>query len=203
VKEYFRTSEAAKFLNVTSATIVNWINSGKLPAYATAGGHYRISRKDLIKFMEKNDILIPNELQSNKYKVLIVDDERNVVESVIEILKDTGINIEIEVAYDGFEAGTKLLEFLPDLVILDAKMPGANGDVVVKKIRESEKLKHIKTLVFTGYPDIGATLLRLGADKMIEKSTHEANVDNLQKEVIRLLDIKYHKVVKPTKETRA
>jgi excisionase family DNA binding protein len=194
MKEWFKPTEIAKFFSVNRATVVNWVNSGKLVAYETVGGHYRVMRKDIIDFARKRTLPLPDEFKSAKYRILIVDDEKNVVKSVKMVLEGMGIDLEIETAYDGFEGGMKVSQFLPHLVILDAIMPGADGDRVVRLIRGNEALKDIKILIFTGYPGEGRKLLELGADKVIEKTSPEANPGPFRKEVSKLLEIKYMKV---------
>ena len=54
--KYLTTTQAVKFCNVTRFTIINWVKSGKLKSDETAGGHRRILKEDLIKFIEDNKI---------------------------------------------------------------------------------------------------------------------------------------------------
>ena len=81
----------------------------------TAGGHYRIMRHDLVNFIKKKGRPVPDELKSSetKYRILIVDDEKNIIESVRLMLEDMGIDLEIEGASDGLEAGIKLIARKP------------------------------------------------------------------------------------------
>ncbi|MBW2091859.1 MAG: helix-turn-helix domain-containing protein [Deltaproteobacteria bacterium] len=53
--EYFTTHDIALMLNVTRVTVRNWIIKGRLSATTTPGGHRRISRQELIRFMEANN----------------------------------------------------------------------------------------------------------------------------------------------------
>ncbi len=133
---------------------------------------------------------------AKKYKILIVDDEKFIVSLVKEMMENMGIEVRIKTASNGMEAGYRLANFLPQLVILDAIMPGANGDVVCKMIRKNKALKETKILVFTGYPSEGDKLLKLGANKVIIKGSKDSRVDKFQKEVCRLLGIKKRKVAK-------
>ena len=55
MKEYFTTHDIALMLNVTRVTVRNWIIKGRLEATTTPGGHRRISRKELTRFMEDNN----------------------------------------------------------------------------------------------------------------------------------------------------
>lgn len=46
------TGEAARYCYVSQATIINWIKKGKLEAYTTPGGHYRILLSDFVSFLK-------------------------------------------------------------------------------------------------------------------------------------------------------
>ena len=58
-KSVFTTFEAAKLCHVSPLSIINWVNAGRLPAFRTPGGHRRIRREDLVRFMRENGIPIP------------------------------------------------------------------------------------------------------------------------------------------------
>ncbi|MBW2623179.1 MAG: helix-turn-helix domain-containing protein [Deltaproteobacteria bacterium] len=53
--DYFTTHDIALMLNVTRVTVRNWIIKGRLDATTTPGGHRRISRQELVRFMEDNN----------------------------------------------------------------------------------------------------------------------------------------------------
>ncbi|MEM5790469.1 MAG: response regulator [Candidatus Aenigmatarchaeota archaeon] len=82
-----------------------------------------------------------------KKKVMIVDDEENMVELVRAILEKEGF--EIISAYSGKECLEKLKEVKPDLILMDIMMPGITGKETVKKIRENPKTKDIKVIFLT------------------------------------------------------
>lgn len=52
-KEYLTTFQAAKLLSVTPDAVLKWIKSGKLLAYRTPGGHYRIKQSNITKLLEE------------------------------------------------------------------------------------------------------------------------------------------------------
>jgi CheY-like chemotaxis protein len=195
MKEYFKTSEVSKMFDVTNVAVIDWIRKGLLPAYETGGGHYRILGSDLVKFAGKQNRPFPKELVSEKYRILIADDDLDMVKAIKAVLANLGVDIEIEDAYNGFEAGIKTTQFRPHLVILDVIMPGADGSKVCEIIKKNEQLKDTKILVFTGYPLEGEKLLKLGADKVIEKTGPESSPDIFRREVCKLLDVKYTKVI--------
>lgn len=53
-QQYLTTTQAAKICNVTRFTIANWTKKRKLKSSKTAGGHRRILKDDLMRFIEKN-----------------------------------------------------------------------------------------------------------------------------------------------------
>jgi DNA-binding response OmpR family regulator len=66
-------------------------------------------------------------------KVLIVDDEENIVFSLSFLLKKEGF--QIETAYNGNEAIEKYKKFKPDVILLDVMMPQLDGYQTAKKLR--------------------------------------------------------------------
>ena len=55
-RRFFTTSEVANYCAVTNDGVLKWIKSGKLRAFSTPGGHYRVSAEDFRAFLEKYDI---------------------------------------------------------------------------------------------------------------------------------------------------
>lgn len=86
-------------------------------------------------------------MAEEKPQVLVVDDDKKIVELVKLNLEVAGL--KVITAYDGEEALTKLGEPgpAPDLVILDIIMPKINGYEVAKKIRENPALKTIPIIM--------------------------------------------------------
>lgn len=73
------------------------------------------------------------------YKLLVVDDNKDVVETLQRRLTREGY--EVLVAYDGEEALQKVKEADPDIILLDLMMPKLNGFEVLKEVREKFKDK--------------------------------------------------------------
>jgi DNA-binding response OmpR family regulator len=102
-------------------------------------------------------------------RVLIVDDETNIVISVEFLVKQAGY--ELEIAQDGEEALAKVAGFQPDLVLLDVMMPKFNGFEVCRRIRENSAWQDIKIVMLTakGREAEVTKGLALGADAYIIK----------------------------------
>lgn len=80
-------------------------------------------------------------------KILIVDDEPNIVLAVEFLLQREGY--QTEKAFDGLQALELAAEFKPDLVLLDVMMPGMTGFELGQKIREMPLLEHTKIIFLT------------------------------------------------------
>ncbi len=69
-----------------------------------------------------------------KAKILLLEDDANLNETIVEFLEDEGY--EVESTYEGYEAEERLYESKFDLLLLDVNTPGLNGFEVLKGARE-------------------------------------------------------------------
>lgn len=102
-------------------------------------------------------------------KVLIVDDEANIVISLEFLMEQAGYTVDI--ARTGDEALTKIAGFAPDLILLDVMLPGMNGFDICQRIRQTPTWRHIKVVMLTAKGrEVEITKgLALGADAYITK----------------------------------
>jgi excisionase family DNA binding protein len=185
-KSVFTTFETAKLCHVSPLSIINWVNAGRLPAFRTPGGHRRIRREDLIRFMKDNGIPLPDDLRSGsgKPRVLVVDDEASIREVIAEHLTTRGV-YEVSVAADGFEAGRLVATFRPDVVLLDLRMPGVDGFQICRTIKADPETSGTIVIAMTGFysPETEARILECGAvrcfAKPVEPSTLASFIDSV------------------------
>ena len=181
------TGEIGDLCHVHLRTVLQWIHDGKLKAYRTPGNHSRIKVEDFIAFLKQYNMPIPDSLtvRGGGRKVLIVDDDTNMVSSIRRLFKKEP-QFEIEVAYDGFEAGIKLLLFKPDLVILDMKMPGMNGYEVAQKIKRSANCEHTKIIGVSAYFEDADKdrLLEIGVECCFDKPFNSAELVEQAKAIL-------------------
>jgi len=102
-------------------------------------------------------------------RILVVDDEANIVVSLEFLLKRAGF--EVAVASEGDAALAALASFGPQLVLLDVMMPGKSGFEICQAIRELPEGRGIKILMLTakGRASDVSKGLALGADVFIVK----------------------------------
>ena len=101
-------------------------------------------------------------------RVLIVDDEPNIVTSLTFLMKKSGF--ETSVARDGDEALAEVERFRPDLVLLDVMMPKRDGFEVCQKLRASGQTQlKIVLLTAKGREAEVAKGLAIGADAYVTK----------------------------------
>ena len=81
-------------------------------------------------------------------KILVVDDEADVVTYLTTVLKDAGY--ETMEASDGEEAMEQILKNHPDLITLDITMPEMTGVKTYRTLKEDAKLKAIPVIIVTG-----------------------------------------------------
>jgi two-component system alkaline phosphatase synthesis response regulator PhoP len=86
-------------------------------------------------------------MDSENIKILLVDDEPDILELVGYHLKKEGF--QVKTAHNGFEALDIADDFMPHLILLDIMMPEMDGMETCEKIRSSEKLKNVLIVFFT------------------------------------------------------
>jgi excisionase family DNA binding protein len=170
MKDLFTTGEAAVVCKVSQQTIIRCFDTGRLEGFRIPGSKFRrIPRHNLVKFMKENNIPFDG-LESGKKKVLIVDDDAEIVELMADVLIRDG-RFDIKTAASGYDAGIMTQQFLPDLILLDYMLPDVNGNVVCETIRKNPEFESIKIIIVSGVvkQDEIDQLLKSGAEDFIRK----------------------------------
>lgn len=109
-------------------------------------------------------------------RVLIVDDERNIVAALDYLLQRSGY--EVRVASNGDEALREVETFRPDLVLLDVMMPQKSGYDVCRRIRARPEWAGVKILMLSakGHEAEVSKGLSLGADLYVTKPFSNAEL---------------------------
>jgi len=187
MKTVFTTGEAAKICKVSQQTIIRCFDNGQLKGFRVPGSRFRrIPREALYKFMKDNGI--PTDaLESGKRKVLLVDDDADLVDLMTKVLEEDG-RFEVRVAGNGFDAGMMVKEYRPDIIILDVMLPDINGKEVCHRVRADSSLEDVRILCISGLieEDKVHELRLSGADDFMPKPFE---LDALIERMCTLLEI--------------
>ena len=170
IKTVFTTGEAARICKVSQQTIIRCFDNGQLKGFRVPGSKFRrIPREQLFLFMRDNGI--PTDaLETGKRKVLVVDDDPDLVELIVSVLEGDG-RFETKVANNGFEAGMMVKEYHPDLIVLDVMLPDINGKEVCIRVRGDGALENVKIICISGMVerDKIRELKEAGANDFLQK----------------------------------
>jgi len=188
MKDLFTTGEAAEICRISQQTIIRCFDSGRLEGFRVPGSKFRrIPRLSLIKFMKENSIPLDN-IETGKKKILIVDDDAEIIELLVDVLVRDG-RFELKTASSGYEAGMSTQQFRPDLILLDYMLPDINGNVVCQIIRKNPEFENTKIIIISGVvkQDEIDQLLKAGAEDFIKKPF---NIAELTSKVTAVLQMK-------------
>jgi len=118
-------------------------------------------------------------------KVLVVDDEQDVVELIKFILEKDGCTVVI--AGNGQEGLEKVQEEKPELIILDVMMPGIDGYTVNNRLQENEETRNIPVIILTAKGQM-RDLFALGSNIMafMEKPFDPKNLRDKVREILKV-----------------
>lgn len=163
--EWFTVGEAARYLGIASSTFRNWVDAGRVPSYTTPGGHRRVTREALDRLLAPADGNPPMP-DGRKPHVLVIDDQREIRTMLRSCFESEGFEVaEAESVRDGMLAINRRI---PDLLLLDICMPGADGWTMLRMIRAKLDVADLPVVVFSGQDDLRGAEWR-GAQGYVRK----------------------------------
>ena len=177
VKDVLTTGEVAKICNVAPRTVSKWFDSGALHGYRIPGSKdRRIPLNQLIRFMKQHGMPL-NGLMTGQTRIMIVDDEQDIVEVLEKILEDEA-KYEVEVAKGGFAAGITADKFRPHVILIDMHLRDIDGREVCKAVKNNPDLQLTKVIAMSGKmtDDEAKGLTAAGFDGFLRKPFHVRQV---------------------------
>jgi excisionase family DNA binding protein len=176
-ENYITTRDAAVMLGVTVRTIQNWVDSGKLFAKITLGGHRRLLRSEVEALMNQH---LPQPNSSNQkdnqlptlvfdptlisatgpLRVLVVEDSQPLLDLYKLRFSTFNFPHTLFTAEDGIEGLFKIGRYYPQLVLMDLRMPNMNGFQMLRSLQSMPEVTDVKFIVITGLP--AAEILEIG-----------------------------------------
>ncbi len=169
-KEVLTTGEVAKICNVAPRTVSKWFDAGQLKGYRIPGSKdRRIPVAQLIRFMKAHGIPFDG-LAGGATRVLVVDDDAEVVNTLGKLLKEQ-TNYEVRTATDGFKAGMECEKFKPHVLLIDLHVGGGDARHLAEMIRTNDDLQLTRVIAMSGKLTEGqaAGLRSQGFDGFLKK----------------------------------
>jgi excisionase family DNA binding protein len=165
---YLTTGQVADACEVSLVAVKKWIKGGKLKAFRTPGGHFRIAADEFKRF--QTAYRFPSEHEEPP-RILVVDDDPKIVELLLDALRAIRPAPKLEAASNGYEGLLKVGTFRPHLLVLDLRMPELDGFEVCRRIKGDPAIQATKILAITAYPEDDAKekVLQCGADAFLAK----------------------------------
>ena len=176
-KDVLTTGEVARICNVAPRTVSKWFDSGQLTGYRIPGSKdRRIPLNQLIRFMKLHGMPL-NGLLTGFTRVLIVDEEADIVDVLEKILEDEA-RYEVEVARSGFSAGVIAERFRPHVILLDVHLNDVDAKEVCKHVKSNPDLQLTKVIALSGKvsDEEAKGLTAAGFDQFIRKPFHVKKV---------------------------
>ena len=148
-KEVLTTGEVAKICNVAPRTVSKWFDSGTLKGYRIPGSKdRRIPRDELYRFMKNYGIPMET-LSSGRTRVMIVDDEADIVDVLEKVLTEQ-TNYEVHTATSGFEAGMACERVKPHVLLLDIQLAEGDARELASQVRANDNLQMTRIIAMSG-----------------------------------------------------
>jgi excisionase family DNA binding protein len=170
-KDVLTTGEVAKICKVAPRTVTKWFDSGQLRGYRIPGSKdRRIPINQLMRFMKLNNIPLEGILNFTKTRVLIVDDEVEIVD-MLQTLLSREVNYEVQSCVNGFQAGILAEKQKPHVILLDIHLGAVSGQEVCKAVRLNPDLQMTKVVAMSGQvaDEEAKALLQQGFDGYLKK----------------------------------
>lgn len=176
--ELFTASEFANFCQVDLKTIHNWADKGEIRHFRTPGRHLRFRRLDVLDFLRKYGYPIPEILRAGKPKVVVVDEDPNVLAGARRALAR---RFDVTTFQDPFEALIAIGTLLPDAMVVDLEMQGLDAIRCLERLRTIDATSHVRFVVYSNDEGRRRNALDAGAADFVVKGNPGQLRDSLER----------------------
>ncbi len=180
------TGEIAKYCHVSPVTVYHWVKDGKIKAFATPGGHYRVLPSDFRDFLVRNLMPVPPVFRERKERrLLVVDDDEGMLEVIRTVAEAMNPPIAVRTATNGYHACLHLGEEPAAAALIDLRMPGMDGLELCRALRSTDKTRDMAIVVVSGYRNAEAagSLAEIGVTRHLDKPFTARELENLLREL--------------------
>lgn len=169
-KPYLTPNEAASMLMVSPITVRQWASKGLLKAELTLGGHRRFLWHEIERFARENGLSLQRAEAAGVSRVLVIDADPEVARA-LGVFAQGLPGLRLEAAADGFDAGIRIPQFNPDLVLVDLGLQGIDGFEICRRLKADAVTRGIRLVALAAAPtpELTARALACGAERCLTK----------------------------------
>lgn len=200
-KKVFTSGEVAEICGVSPDTVSRWFDLGQLEGYRLGpGGDRRIPHENLRRFMIRHGIPL-DRLSEGELRILVVDDDPFYLD-IIPAALARNPEYNVLIASTGYDAGAQVVQYNPQLLILDIHLSDVDGRMVCKRVKERPETKQSRILAISGLLDDDEVqhLGDYGFDGYLKKPF---GIADLEAQVQRLFALPASRVARPKQSSGA
>lgn len=187
-KSMMTVKELQDYLHVCERTVFKMIKNKKIPCLKICGV-WRFEKAKIDEWVARQyreTGVLPE--YEDKPKILIVDDEPELLEILTEDLLNYMPDADVETAPNGVQALMAVGKSKPNVMILDIQLPELNGIEVCRRLKENPETSDIFIVAVTGFKDkdYEEKVLAAGANEFLEKPIRMEKVVEIIKQVALL-----------------
>ncbi len=162
--------QIAEIYGLDPFQITTWIEQGSLKAQLDSAGRRGVAVADLKSFLKANGILTVAD-SVPKFKIMVVDDDQEIRQSMMRQLIRAWPQSRVDEASTGAQGVRKILQTVPDVVILDVVLPIFDAFNVLTLLRGEPKMAKTRVVAITGFDTPGQRekVLAAGAHAYLAK----------------------------------
>lgn len=157
----FTTEEVARYCGVSRPAVVSWIAQSLLPARSTQGGHRRVLRPDLARFLQQQGYEVPPEVTRVRPLMFVVGGESLDAEALAGVFAQ---DFEVRTWQPSVELLLGLGAQRPDVLVAAVPMPALDGARLMRAVARSPATEGMLRVAVVTHDDEAAGARRAGAD---------------------------------------
>ncbi|WP_375575502.1 response regulator [Paracidovorax oryzae] len=156
--DHYTTLETAKLLGMAVRSIQLMVDRGELEAWKTPGGHRRISRDSVERWLRSREVgrgsapgatATARSTSAGRPKVLLIEDSVH-YQNLIRLLLDQQFpEVSLHIASDGIAGLAMCGKLEPDVLIVDILLPGLDGAALITSLRSHVQFSRVQLIVVT------------------------------------------------------
>ncbi len=157
----FTTEEVARYFGVSRPAVVSWIAREMLPAHRTAGGHRRVLRSDLARFLVHQGYAVPPEVQRERPQVFAVEGEPLGAAGLSAVFGD---GFDVRPWQPSLEMLLTLGAAAPDVLVVALPLRSLDGTQLLRAAARSPSLRDTLRVAVVTHDDEVPGARRMGAE---------------------------------------